>query len=95
VLSTNANTTKKRKTDSADNVNSAQSTSTSHGHVGGTPIYVFHGIVPSNPLITVLEEKLKPYIFHFLDSVCFQKQSLLLNINLSLFRLLLLNYGFN
>jgi hypothetical protein len=25
-------------------------------------------------LITVLEEKLKPYIFHFHDSVCFQNK---------------------
>ncbi|CAF0758511.1 unnamed protein product [Adineta steineri] len=71
VLSTN--TTKKRKTDSIDNTNSVQSTSTSHDFVGGTPIYVFHGVVPSNPLITLLEEKLKPYIFHFLDSIAIIK----------------------
>jgi hypothetical protein len=46
---------KKRKTDSMNST--------------GTAIYVFNGVVPSNPLITTLEEKLKPYIFHFLDSV--------------------------
>jgi hypothetical protein len=63
----NTNTTKKRKTDPTD---STQPTSTNSTLGGGTPIYVFHGIVPSNPLITILEEKLKPYIFHFLDSVC-------------------------
>ncbi len=52
------NTTKKRKTDQMNNIS-----------YSGTPIYVFNGVVPSNPLITTLEEKLKPYIFHFLDSV--------------------------
>lgn len=54
------NSTKKRKTDSTDNI---------HSDVG-TAVYVFNGIVPSNPLITILEEKIKPFIFHFLDSVC-------------------------
>ncbi|CAF1381435.1 unnamed protein product, partial [Adineta ricciae] len=56
----NSNATKKRKTESSDHM--------SHDVLSGTPIYVFHGVVPSNPLITTLEEKLKPYIFHFLDS---------------------------
>ncbi len=64
------NTTKKRKADSTDNNNLAQTTSINNSSNIGTPIYVFNGIVPSNPLITILEEKLKPYIFHFLDSVC-------------------------
>jgi hypothetical protein len=36
---------------------------------GGTAIYIFNGVVPCNSMITQLEEKLKPYIFHFLDSV--------------------------
>jgi len=67
------NTTKKRKTDSIDNINSVQSTSTHNISNVGTPIYVFNGIVPSNPLITTLEEKLKPYIFHFLDSIAIIK----------------------
>jgi len=58
----NTNTTKKRKTSSTDNISSI-----------GTPIYVFNGVVPSNPLITLLEEKLKPYIFHFLDSIAIIK----------------------
>jgi hypothetical protein len=31
--------------------------------------YVFNGTVPSNPLISILEDKLRPYILHFLDSV--------------------------
>ncbi|CAF5047340.1 unnamed protein product, partial [Rotaria sp. Silwood1] len=64
----NTNTTKKRRTDSTDNANSIPSSSTSHNVDAGTPVYVFNGIVPSNPLITILEEKLKPFIFHFLDS---------------------------
>ncbi|UJR29965.1 hypothetical protein I4U23_017512 [Adineta vaga] len=59
---TNNSTTKKRKTES-----------TNHEAISGTPIYVFHGVVPSNPLITTLEEKLKPYIFHFLDSIAIIK----------------------
>jgi len=69
----NTNTTKKRKTDSTDNINSAQTTSTNNVFGIGTPIYVFNGVVPSNPLITILEEKLKPYIFHFLDSIAIIK----------------------
>ncbi|CAF1172692.1 unnamed protein product [Rotaria magnacalcarata] len=69
----NTSTTKKRRTDSADNTNSTQSTSTNHGADAGTPIYVFNGSVPSNALITTLEEKLKPYIFHFLDSIAIIK----------------------
>jgi hypothetical protein len=41
-------------------------------HHNGSSIkkaYVFNGTVPSNPLISILEDKLRPYIFHFLDSV--------------------------
>jgi hypothetical protein len=58
--------TKKRRSDSTE---TSQVTPTK-GNVGdGTAIYVFNGVVPSNPLITLLEDKLKPYIFHFLDSV--------------------------
>jgi hypothetical protein len=63
------NTSKKRKADSTDGINSAQTSSINNTSISGTPIYVFTGVVPSNPLITTLEEKLKPYIFHFLDSV--------------------------
>ncbi|CAF3516003.1 unnamed protein product [Rotaria sp. Silwood1] len=66
----NTNTTKKRRTDSTDNANSTPSSSTSRNVDAGTPVYIFNGIVPSNPLITILEEKPKPFIFHFLDSVC-------------------------
>ncbi|CAF4586964.1 unnamed protein product, partial [Rotaria sp. Silwood2] len=67
------NTTKKRRTDSTDYVNATPSVSTSRNVDAGTPVYVFHGIVPSNPLITILEEKLKPFIFHFLDSIAIIK----------------------
>jgi proteasome activator subunit 3 (PA28 gamma) len=35
--------------------------------------YVFNGTVPSNPLISILEDKLRPYILHFLDSVAIIK----------------------
>jgi len=69
----NTNTTKKRKTDSTDTINSGQTTSTHNSSSVGTPIYVFNGVVPSNPLITTLEEKIKPYIFHFLDSIAIIK----------------------
>jgi len=70
VLNNNASTTKKRKPESTDSVNSV---STSTTFSGGTPVYLFNGIIPSNPLITILEEKLKPYIFHFLDSIAIIK----------------------
>ncbi|CAF1480603.1 unnamed protein product [Rotaria sp. Silwood1] len=69
----NTNTTKKRRTDSTDNANSTPSSSTSRNVDAGTPVYIFNGIVPSNPLITILEEKLKPFIFHFLDSIAIIK----------------------
>ncbi|CAF0798164.1 unnamed protein product [Adineta steineri] len=52
----NNGTKKSHKTDLVDN--SIQS-----------PVYVFNGTVPSNPLISILEDKLRPYILHFLDSV--------------------------
>jgi len=61
-----SSTVKRRKTEAIDGNQMTSPESTSNT---GTPVYVFHGIVPSNPLITILEEKLKPYIFHFLDSV--------------------------
>ena len=57
----NTGTTKRRQEDSTDNASSVDA---------GTPIYVFNGVVPSNPLITILEEKLEPFIFHSFDSVC-------------------------
>jgi hypothetical protein len=69
MLNTN---TKKRKTDSTDNIHSVQTISTNNSSGVGTAIYIFNGVVPSNPLITILEEKLKPFIFHFLDSVTFR-----------------------
>ena len=49
----NGESSKKSKTESTDHSNS----------------YVFNGSVPSNPLISILEDKLRPYILHFLDSV--------------------------
>lgn len=39
-------------------------------HAENSTTYVFNGTVPSNPLISILEDKLRPYILHFLDSVC-------------------------
>ena len=30
---------------------------------------IFSGYVPSNLLLSTLEDKIKPYLFHFLDSV--------------------------
>lgn len=36
---------------------------------GNDNIYVFNGSIPSNSLISILEDKLRPYILHFLDSV--------------------------
>ena len=60
---------KKRKTESTEMIN----LTSTEGHPGeGTPVFVFNGIVPSNSLITILEEKIKPFIFHFLDSVGFR-----------------------
>ena len=55
--SNNGGPTKKTKTELNDN---------------STP-YVFNGTVPSNPLISILEDKLRPYILHFLDSVAIIK----------------------
>lgn len=65
-----ANPMKKRKTDSSDGIHS--STSENNSEIG-TSVFVFNGIVPSNSLITILEEKIKPYIFHFLDSIAIIK----------------------
>ncbi|CAF0865531.1 unnamed protein product [Adineta ricciae] len=42
-------------------------------HVENATAYVFNGTVPSNPLISILEDKLRPYILHFLDSVAIIK----------------------
>jgi len=66
TLSTNVTATKKRKADSTDNINSAPATLTHNSSSSGTPIYVFNGVVPSNPLITLLEEKTQTiYFFSF------------------------------
>lgn len=51
--SANGDNSKKSKIDSTDHSNSSG----------------FNGTVPSNPLISILEDKLRPYILHFLDSV--------------------------
>ncbi len=75
--SSNNGTTRKTKSDLTDNKTA----------------FVFNGTVPSNPLISMLEDKLRPYILHFLDSVGRVWQLYL--IKSILFRLLLLNYGFN
>ncbi|CAF3759605.1 unnamed protein product [Rotaria socialis] len=53
---------KKHKADSNDNPDSIQSS-----------VYEFNGNVPSNRLISTLEDKLRPYILHFLDSVAIIK----------------------
>jgi hypothetical protein len=49
----NNNNSDSVRTDLTDNLNS----------------HVFNGTVPSNPVISILEDKLRPYILHFLDSV--------------------------
>ncbi|CAF2122108.1 unnamed protein product [Rotaria magnacalcarata] len=53
---------KKHKADSNDNPDSIQAS-----------VYEFNGNVPSNRLISTLEDKLRPYILHFLDSVAIIK----------------------
>ncbi|CAF0755463.1 unnamed protein product, partial [Didymodactylos carnosus] len=40
----------------------------------GTSVFLFPcGLIPSNGIIQLLEDKLKPYIFHFLDSIAIIK----------------------
>ncbi|CAF0836206.1 unnamed protein product [Rotaria sp. Silwood1] len=58
----NVGTVKKHKTDSNDAMDSNESSA-----------YEFNGTVPSNRLISILEDKLRPYILHFLDSVAIIK----------------------
>ncbi|UJR16470.1 hypothetical protein I4U23_003372 [Adineta vaga] len=59
------------------NNNHHSSTSTNNGShpekSTSSSTYVFNGTVPSNPLISILEDKLRPYILHFLDSVAIIK----------------------
>ncbi|CAF3717596.1 unnamed protein product [Rotaria sordida] len=62
VNSNNSGSTKKHKIDSNNTMDSSESST-----------YEFNGTVPSNRLISILEDKLRPYILHFLDSVAIIK----------------------
>lgn len=58
ISSNNGVSTNNYKIDSNDDADSAQ-----------PAVSEFNGVVRSNRLISILEDKLRPYILHFLDSV--------------------------
>ncbi|CAF2514791.1 unnamed protein product [Rotaria sp. Silwood2] len=62
VNNNNGSSIKKQKIDSNDTMDSSEPSA-----------YEFNGTVPSNRLISILEDKLRPYILHFLDSVAIIK----------------------